>query len=115
MPGLVSSPRDAAVGGAGAELGAVCASVKGTVAVITNAVMAAAIVSFVMCLVMCFSYVIPSRRTVVSGDAIMKISFSAASVDRSSLNPVILVHKISDLAFLERYPDTPLMSVRQRT
>ena len=67
---------------------------KGTVTAIANAVMAAAIVSFVMCLVICFSVVILSRRAVVSGDVIMKISFSAASVDRSLLNPIIQIRKI---------------------
>ena len=61
--------------------------------------MAAAIVSFVMCLVMCFSFVILSQRAVVSGGVIMRITFSAASVDRSLLNPLILVRKIPDSGF----------------
>ncbi len=98
--------------------------------------MAAAMVSFVMCLVMYFSLVILSQRAVVSGDVIMRVSFSAASADRLSLNPVILVREIPDsglavaisppgrdngdkmnskLALTAIYPDTPPMSVRQRT
>jgi hypothetical protein len=93
-------------------LGTVCASVEGAVTAIANAVMAAAMVSLVMCLVMRFSYVILSQRAVVSCDAIMKISFGVAPVDRTSLSLVIPVRKIPNSGFGVRRPRRLVVTTR---